>query len=72
MVSVYKRSSTGILQVIGGVGGFTNVMTKIFSIFGTYFSAKFVNEALAKDLYLKKDKKVSNFTTSSEVNYLPS
>ena len=55
MVSIYQRSVTRVLDVIGAVGGFTGVMAKIFGVFGTYFSAKFVGASLAKDLYMEKD-----------------
>jgi hypothetical protein len=55
--SSYERKVTGFLQVIAGVGGFTGVMTKIFSFFGTYFSAKFANQSFISSFYLTKKSK---------------
>ena len=56
-VSSYERKVTGFLNVIAAVGGFTNVMTKIFSFFGTYFSAKFANQNFVSSFYLTKKSK---------------
>ena len=51
---VYSRESTGILDFIGDYGGFQQCIDMAISIFGTYFSAKFVTAGLAKELYVEK------------------
>tara|TARA_B110001450_G_C17568665_1_gene459851 strand:+ start:912 stop:1085 length:174 start_codon:yes stop_codon:yes gene_type:complete len=45
------------LKVIGLIGGFTGVMTRIFRIIGTYFSEKFYKQSIISQLYLNKKKK---------------
>lgn len=39
---ITSRNVVKVLDVIGKFGGFNNVMMKIFSTFGTYFSSKFI------------------------------
>lgn len=70
-ISSYDRKTTGLLQVIALVGGFTNVMTKIFSFFGMYFSGKFVNQSIVSSFYLnKKNKKFFKNSQETEVTQI--
>jgi len=68
-ISSYERKTTGFLNVIAAVGGFTNVMTKIFKIFGTYFSTKFINQSMVSSFYLtKKSKKKTSIFDAKDLN----
>lgn len=52
--TVNVRSSDEILDFIGDIGGFTDAVHMIFSIFGTFFSSRFIVSSLAKDMFLVK------------------
>lgn len=41
-------------------------MTKIFSFFGAYFSAKFVNQSIVGNLYLSKKSKMKVINPNEE------
>ena len=56
-IDTHERKTTSPLKVIGLIGGFTNVMKRIFGIIGTYFSDKFYKQRMISQLYLTKKKK---------------
>jgi hypothetical protein len=58
-ISSYERKITGFLKVIGLIGGFTGVMTRILKIFGNYFSSKFFSQIMVANLYLTKKKEMT-------------
>ena len=49
--TVSVRSSVEILDFLGDIGGFQGAIEMIFGFFGTWFSAKFIIAAIAKDLF---------------------
>lgn len=49
-----KRVSIQILDLMGEVGGFWEVMFAILGIFGNYMSSKLFQESLARTFYLRK------------------
>ena len=48
-----ERKTTPFWVVIGTIGGVRLFLQLFFSIFGTYFSSKFVTATLANELYVK-------------------
>ena len=54
--TVNVRSSTEILDFIGDLGGFNDAVTMLFAVAGAFFSSRFVTAALAKDLFMEKNK----------------
>jgi hypothetical protein len=43
-----------VLDFIGDYGGFQQCIGMVISIFGTYFSAKFIAAGLARELYVER------------------
>ena len=52
-ISMTERKTTPFWVVIGTIGGVRLFLQLFFSIFGTYFSSKFVTATLANELYVK-------------------
>ena len=57
MMKTYNRNVKRAMDILGKIGGFMNITNRIFGIFGSYFSAKFIIQSLTSDLYLQKSRK---------------
>ena len=50
--STYQRTSVGILDLLGDIGGVMEMMSMVTIIFGEFFSRKFFSGAIASELYV--------------------
>ena len=53
---LYERTSPGVLDLLGDIGGVMEALTILTVYFGEFFSKRFFSAAVASQLYLQKVK----------------
>ena len=56
-MTLSERSTVGILDLLGDIGGFNGVVVGLFFVFGSFFSNMFYYANLASDIFIFKVKK---------------
>lgn len=50
---ISNRQSDGILDVLGNIGGYNDIMGSLIGIFGTWFASKFFLASVAESLFIR-------------------